>query len=371
MTHPRDGADFFQTRYIREHLKLLPANSLSFDELFTHYNDAGFLYQEKRKNLLPHLDLIRHNWNLGWAAGRDIMWTLIYQEERLNKMGTVTTWKTTANSWQSQHLTSQQYAAGVLHLLLAAQDEGIHINTGSAQNWYSPTNNFAMKVYGRMERILGADCADSCLLNYLQVDPFTLKHTSGRYKIHRCTDKDHTMIQLLAEQYRGRVYCAAEDLNTCDVEMSGLNQEYQKFGLSRKRYIWVAVEKDGGNPKGMIIAYRGPFGFNFSFLENRCDLMVAPSISQDHRRHVCRLLVHSAAFAYFDDTSFPEYPIHHMVVLTDALCSEVLTELGAVRTRQYYQGIWMNPGFEKWKDYMRRVFSIVLKRENAKKAVSR
>ncbi len=362
--------DCFETRYIGENLKLLPINSLSFDELYAHYHETGFLYPSKLEKMSPHFDLIKQNWERCWAGGRDLMWTLTYWEERLNKMGTVTVWKTTGNSWQSQHLTSQKYAVGILYLLLCAQDEGMLMNYGSGQNWYSPTNGFAMKIYGRMDRVLGADCAGTFLLNYLQLDPGLIKHSSTSFKTTRCTEKNTLAIRHMAELCRGSTYCKAEELDSWDVELSILDGQYQRHGLSRKRYVWMAIEKASLEPKGMIIAYRGPFGLNFSFLENRCDLMVDPSLSQDHRTDVCRVLVGKASQAYFGLTSSPEYPISHLVMMADDPCTAALIDLGAVKTRQYYQGIWLTPGFKKWKKYMERIFSPVIKRYEKKCAIT-
>ncbi len=354
--------DIFNPRYISQNLKLLPANSFSFDQLYSHYADSGFLYPEKLKKLSPHLDLIRDNWTKGWAAGRNILLTQIYREQRLNKTGTVTVWKSTGGGWQSQHLTSQNHAVGILYLLLYAQNEGIFSNYGSAQNWYSPTNKFAMKIYGRMDRVLGAATADSRLLNYLQVDPSRLTQSSGAYTVVRCTDEDLPRVRHMAELCRGRTYCRAEELDIPDLELERLDSQYRKYGLGRRRYIWIVLEKISQKPKGMIVAYRGPFGFNFSFLENRCDLMADPFLEQDERTVVCRILMCRAARVYFNRDSSLPYPIRHLVVMADDNCCAALKLLGAVKTRQYYHGIWLNRGFERWKKYMRRIFSPVIKR---------
>lgn len=357
-----DPALFFETRFVTPHLKLMPANSLSFEELYSHYFEVGFLYPEKLKKLSPHIELIRENWEKGWAGGRGVLWTLVYREERFNKMGTLSAWRTTAQGWQSQHLTSDQHAAGVLCLLLSAQDEGVYLDYDCAQNWYSPTNSFAMKIYGRMDRVLGEDKASSHLLNYIMIDPTPLRSVSLDFSVIRCKKKDIANVKFIAEQCRGSAYCMAEELNNCDFELSRLDSMYQKLGLRRKRFVWIAQDKATGSPKGMVVAHRGPFGFNFSFLENRCDIMVCPELNLTQRKEICRILLAKAARAYFDQRAFPEYPIHHLVVLADNTCVGPLSDLGGVKTRQYYQGIWLNKGFKMWKRYMMRVFSPVIKR---------
>ncbi len=353
---------FFDTRYVTPHLKLLPANSLSFDQLYTHYLEAGFIYPAKLEKLLPHFDLIRENWTRAYAAGRGLLWTIAYEDERYNKMGTVTAWRATINGWQSQHLTSRNHAAGLLYLLLAAQDEGILTGCASGQNWYSPTNAFAMKIYGRMTRVLGEDCADAQLLNYFLVDPSGLRSESREFKVVRGRQEDQDMVRQTCERLRGRVYCEAEEIDGSDIELDALDRAFRRYGLRRRRFIWMALDKGSDLPVGMVMAYRGPFGLNFSFLENRCDLMVAPDLDPGRNEAVCRILMAKAAQAYFDSSSLPEYPLSRLVVMAPENCEQAVADLGGIKARQYNQGIWLNRGFEKWKKYMMRVFSPVIQR---------
>jgi hypothetical protein len=113
-----------------------------------------------------------------------------------------------------------------------------------------------MKVYGKMN-IMGTEYADSCLLNYLQIDPILLNSSSDSFTIIKCTNKDYSTVRNVAEHFRGSIYTKAEQLDQPDVELSQMDAQYRKYGLSRKRYIWIAVEKSSRKPKGMILAYRG------------------------------------------------------------------------------------------------------------------
>ncbi|MFH1154143.1 MAG: hypothetical protein V1793_10010 [Pseudomonadota bacterium] len=353
---------FYESRDISHSLRILPANCLTFDELYAHYRDVGFLYPKKLERLSPHLDLIKQNWERAWSAGRELMWTLAYIEQRNNAMGTVTTWRTAEGGWQAQHLTSQKNPAGVIFLLLSAQDEGMIMNYNSGQNWYSPTNKFAMRIYGGMADMLGENLAFSCLLNYLELNPRLLSKADTHFKTVECTDRDSGLIKDMAILCRGKVYCDGEELAGDDMGLSALDKRYRKYGLSRKRHIWLAIDRTNSEVKGMIIAYRGPFGFNFSFLENRCDVLVHPGVDENQREKVCTLLLRTASEAYFNDASSPEYPISHLVVMADDPCAATLTRLGAVKTRQYNQGVWLRQGFGAWKQYMEKVFDRVMQR---------
>jgi hypothetical protein len=54
---------------------------------------------------------------------------------------------------------------------------------------------------------------------------------------------------------------------------------YRALGLRRYRRIWLAMMDGHDAPVGAAIAYRGPLGFNLSFLENRCDVLLDPAYS--------------------------------------------------------------------------------------------
>ncbi|MCP4163457.1 MAG: hypothetical protein GY760_25645 [Deltaproteobacteria bacterium] len=340
-------------------LKILPLNKISFEELFAHYSEVGFLYPEKLNKLQPHLALIKKNWEKGWSGRSDILCTLIYRDEALNKRGTFSAWKTSGNGWFSQHLTSQNHAAGLLSLLFNAQNISIIMKYGSVQHWSSPTNEFAMNNYGNLNTI-GSEHAESSLLNYLQIDPSELNPSTNLFTIQKCTNKDHSVVCKIAESFRSKIYCEAEGLDQYDIELSMLDAQYKKCGLSRKRYIWIAIEKSTCKPRGMIIAYRGPFGFNFSFLENKCDLMLDPHLTQNQREDICRLLVYNASQVYFDCNTSLRYPLKYMVVLTDDQSSIALEDMGAVKTRQYNQSICLEKGFNKMNEYMKKKFLPVI-----------
>lgn len=356
---------FFNRRYIGESLEILPANCLSFNALFNHYLEVGFLYEKKLKRLNPHRDLIRQNWDLAMTAGRELMWTLVYKEHRNDTIGTITSWRATNNGWVGQHLASpgkRQNLSGVVALLLSAHSEGERGHYYACQNWYSPTNKDAMKIYGGMVEAVGRDQASCNLLNYLEVNPEKLDRAGGSIDIVKCTQEDQSMIISLAERCRGDVYVKGEELDHSDLELSLLDGYYRKFGLGRRRYLWKATDISTGVTLGVIIANRAPFGLNFSFLENRCDLLVNPELDKSLCRKVCSLLIRGACDAYFNQNPDPEYPLKHLVVLCDDGCSETLGDMGAVLARQYHQGIWLSGGFPKWKAHMESVFELVIKR---------
>jgi len=363
-----DGSDqelrleLFKERDITEFLKILPANSLSFSKLYKHYEKTDFLYLGKKKWLTPNKDLIQKNWEKGWRAGREILWTLAFKDTKSNKIGTVTSWRNTRIGWLSQHLTSEGNPVGVISILLSAQGEGILMKYNSGQNWYSPENKYATKLYSKMVNSVGLANSSSTLFNYLEIDPEKIKSSTKSIRIVRCVNENRNGIGELAKKLRGRVYYEAEELAEKDIELLSVDEMYKKHGLRRKRYMWLAFFTGQSEPVGAVLAYRGPFGFSFSFLENRCDLLVDEALNEALRGDVCEALIKNAAMAYFDSDLNMEYPLKHIVVIADDQCAKALENLGVVVSRQYYQNIWLREGFLAWHNHIEKIFERVVRR---------
>jgi hypothetical protein len=56
--------------------------------------------------------------------------------------------------------------------------------------------------------------------------------------------------------------------------LNAVDELYRGVGLRRTRHVWLAYRANKEEPVGAAIAYRGPLGVNFSYLENRCDLLL-------------------------------------------------------------------------------------------------
>src|SRR5205814_8955322 len=76
-------------------------------------------------------------------------------------------------------------------------------------------------------------------------------------------------LSVIASVARGSIYVAAEQLLT-DPELTEVDQLYREVGLRRSRRVWLAYREYKDEPIGAVIAYRGPLGLNFSYIENRC-----------------------------------------------------------------------------------------------------
>jgi hypothetical protein len=325
-------------------------NEISIAELFELYEQANFLYPEKKKRIYPYLSLIRQNWEAALKADEDILWIITYQTPDAKHRASVTVWRTTQNGVFAQHLTSTGAGAGVGKIMLLAQAKVISKNYISAQNWFHPGNKFANKVFKTAIEHIGETSASLNLFHYLAVTPSLSKISSNAVKIVRCSNKQPYNIHELAIKTRGKVYAEGEELGNEDIELESVDEIYRKAGLSRKRFIWAAFIPSCSEPVGAAIAYRGPFGLNFSLLENRCDLLVDQSLNTSQRESLINALLWNAKEAYQD------FPLNFMPVTADNNCAGILISSGSTHMRDYYQGIWLKDGFTAWYKHIEKIY---------------
>jgi hypothetical protein len=159
----------------------------------------------------------------------------------------------------------------------------------------------------------------------------------------------------LAEATKGHVYVAAEELEG-DVSFKALDLLYRRVGLRRTRQVWVAYNKRQNRPVGAAIAYRGPLGLNFSFLENRCDLLLAPSLSEKDLGSAAAALLNAVLTAY------ENFELEHIPVIASEDNVSVLLNLGAEFIRRYCQCIWLKSSYPRSYRHVDSFYSKILDR---------
>jgi hypothetical protein len=130
---------------------------------------------------------------------------------------------------------------------------------------------------------------------------------------------------------------AAEQLAT-DPELTDVDRLYREVGLKRTRQVWLAFKGNKEEPVGAAIAYRGPLGLNFSYIENRCDLLLHPTLPESDAVDVVAPLLRAATSAYED------FELDTIPVIAEEIASPALSKLGAEFLRHYCQGTWLQEG---------------------------
>jgi len=331
----------------------LQMNNVDPAVLFDRYERGGFLYPKKRQLLDAFMPEITANWRKAIQAGDKILWYVTHEAPD-GAWATMCVWKSTHTGWVVQHLVSQSPSAS-RHVLLSCQSREIQQSESNAyQNWFQPSNRSARALHGTIETNVGVEFASVRSYDYFSLPQ---KCTPGEIKcginIRLCGRDEQSVLCSLAEQERGSVYVKAEELDHPDFELHAVDELYKSVGLRRYRRIWLAWLPGASTPCAAAIAYCGPLGFNFSFLENRIDLIFAP-VWNDEKLQVSRCLLSAASEVYCG------HPPRHLLVTTVDTHREVMERLGGTLPRTYCQSICLRPGFPDWYQHVEKTYQRIM-----------
>ncbi len=314
-------------------------NAVTPETLFARYAEAGFLYESKLARLKPFMPRITENWRKALRAGELVHWIATFERPELGAWASISSWRSTHGGWNTQHLVGIGGPAGSRAVMLAGQAVRIRDGFDSAhQNWFRPENRFPNRLFGSIVNSVGEDHAAVVPHQMLSIPVARARFLLGHHTVRPQEQPEEVGVHSLAVATRGAVYASAEELDHDDLLLAQVDDLYAMVGLRRYRRIWVAWQ--GDTPLGAAIAWRGPLGFNFSFLENRCDLLLAPKLSFAHREAVARALLAKASTCYRD---FEPAEIPIVVLDCDA---PAVVAAGATPIRHYTQSIWLKDGFE-------------------------
>jgi len=312
-------------------------NALPVDEIFALYERTGFLYPDKAARLLPHLEQVKENWRRMLRGGESLLYVLTAGDAKHGR-ASIAVWRTARNGWTSQHLVSENnpYASRAVMLSGSAASflKGVD---KSHQNWFRPENRFPSRVFGSMVQTIGESFSSVQRHLYFALSRKVVLPTQKGIRIVPYSPSQKEPLSTIATAARGSVYVTAEELRE-DVEFKAVDEMYRKVGLRRTRRVWLAYRGYKDEPIGAVIAYRGPLGVNFSYIENRCDLLLHPTVPDSEVYGVasCLLKVATSAYQGFELNAIP--------VITDQIAATAMTQLGAEFLRHYCQGIWLKGG---------------------------
>src|SRR2546430_16608633 len=103
---------------------------------------------------------------------------------------------------------------------------------------------------------------------------------------------------------------------------------------------------------GAAIAYRGPLGVNFTYLENRCDLLLHPTLPESE------VLAAAAALLMASSAAYEDFELDEIPVIAEEMATHVLLNLGAEFLRQYCHGFWLQDGHPL---FFRQVYGVYSK----------
>jgi hypothetical protein len=256
----------------------------------------------------------------------------------------------------SQHLVCENNPYASRAVMLAAAAASIRKGCDlSAQNWFRPENRFPARVFGSMVQTIGESLSSVQRHSYFALPRTLSLSTEKRLRVVPYSPSHKEALLEIAHAARGSIYVAAEELEQ-DVELNAVDELYRGVGLRRTRHVWLAYRANKEEPIGAAIAYRGPLGLNFSYLENRCDLLLHPTLPESEVSEAASSLLMASCAAY-EDFELDEIP-----VIAEEMATHVLFKLGAEFLRHYCQGIWLKDGHPRFYRHVDGFYSKLLKR---------
>ena len=316
-------------------------NGISVKELFAKYEALGFIYPAKKKRLAKLMPLIEDNWNRLLKITPAILQIVSYQQNNKD-FGTMCMLKSSNNGWLNHHGIANKLPAIALAFLTAQQVHLENEEMQSSQIWFRPNNRIMSRICNRALANVPKEFSFNRTLNYLEFCPKKTFSKSREIIIERYATEHKNIFESFLQEERGTAFLEGEELNSNDVELSSLNKIYNQVGLERYRRIWLAFDQSHATLLGVVIAYKGPIGLNFSFLENRCELIIKSTLGKATMKKVVAQLVARITPQYQD------FQLGFIPVIAEDNIAQILVQLGGQIIRQYTQYLWTRPGFQDW-----------------------
>ncbi|MEV8319595.1 hypothetical protein AB0Q95_36105 [Streptomyces sp. NPDC059900] len=312
----------------------IAVNEIDGIELQAMYEEAGFLYEQKRKMLGSNLALVRANWDRALRSPDDLF-TLVYCSDERGAWAAITLWRAAEHTYALTSLVSNGKNPYVTRAAVVAGYR--HLSDAGAQfrsSWFRPGHpvaaDFAHRVAEDRDNTTVVDL-DYCPyrpggdLRYPEID---VERLDGSLS------DDH--LRLVAEA-RGALYAPAAQLTGPDARWDELDRIWGRCGLRRYQVPLAASVR--GRLVGLALCQRGPFGINPSLLENKCDLVLDHTADPAVLRKAAAALLHRTREVYRD------YPGAPVPVMSAPRTTRVLTGLGLHPTRKYAEIITTRRGF--------------------------
>jgi hypothetical protein len=323
------------------------------DEIFDIYKDSGFLYPQKSETLTPFWSSIRQLWNRLMEVKPPL---LVAGIEGRHKRSTGAIWRSTKRNWFLQHLASKGDAFGTASLVMGAI-AALYLpgEADGFQVWFRGDNKLPNRLFGSVlfEGTPGNQDSAARTYNYCIVRKSDLKSMQfSGLEVMPCDDSTASVARALVAEARGTAFVNVEELEA-DPFLTAIDAQFQCEGVRRYRQIYVALKAN--QPVACAIAFRGPLGLNFSFLENRCDLVLKPGLKPSESSAIVEALLSHVVDAYSDFE--PEW----IPITTETPVADLPAMIRPIRA--YTQAICLRPAMPRFYDGLRGIYTRLLARQ--------
>ncbi|MFC1836256.1 hypothetical protein ACFL2Q_16310, partial [Thermodesulfobacteriota bacterium] len=242
--------------------------NMTFHDVFRLYENAGFIYPEKKQALKPYLAEIEVTWNRLLSCSNDV-----FHYECSAKNGSQSSSICMAQyadrTWLVQHAVGVHDPRGVLgNLVGIAQWVDSHPCCDFVRFLYRPTNKWPKFIFGSLMRKLPEECYEYQVYDYHTgtFAPGILLPTVNGAKIDYLSYHDFAEFERLLQGHHSDLDLDSKSLRESEMRLPATADKYAAAGLIRERDVLVATE--GSEIVGYSLLDYSSLGINYSFLFN-------------------------------------------------------------------------------------------------------
>lgn len=264
------------------------ARDVTFEEIWTLFQDSGFLYPEKIARLAPVLPEIKHTVRTLLQENGHLMATVALREEQtLEAHMNILRWYD--KTWIVQHLAALPLSARTMsasaRLTLGFTFYGrLRPDIVWSKMYFRPNNPWPARVFGGYaKRIDDPATSDLRTFHYL-VAPTSAPAPSltGEIEVRNATAADAALIETWFTARGRSAEVQANQLQASCSALATISQAYDRAGLLRRREALMAERN--GRVTGFALLEMASLGMNFSELTNAFTVHLLDETDTETRR---------------------------------------------------------------------------------------
>lgn len=312
---------------------------ISSTEFISLLTDMHFIYKDKEALILPYIGVIQHTWDILLRSPSGIAkHTFLFSGKIIKAL--CSSWRSSINCWCVQNGVAHNIRDYVRVIVSQSYKLLEEPSASYIQTWFRPDNTIVCKMCGLDSPLRNIDGVYSDVNSCLQWAPRTDIGEIGDLALLAWGVVNKTAFKNFIIDNRSSLFYEEEDFED-DPFFENVNKLFHKAGLTHRREIDVISSSSG--IQAVILSYFSSPGINFSFLENRTEVIVGSNVT-----------ITSELIAMIGETVRKSNK-GRMVpapIITERRTGNILISNGAILQREYERYIWTKDTYKKLYEYI-------------------
>ena len=312
---------------------------ISSTEFISLLTDMHFIYKDKEALILPYIGVIQHTWDILLRSPSGICkHTILFSGKKITAI--CSSWRSSTNCLCVQNVVAYNIRDYVRAIVSQSYKLIEDPSVSYIQTWFRPGNTIVCKMCGLDSPLCNIDGVYSDVNSCLLWTPKTRYGEIGDLTLLAGGVVDKTAFKSFIIDNRSSLFYEEEDLAD-DPSFENVNKLFHKAGLTNRRKIDVISSSSG--IQAVILSYFSSPGINFSFLENRTEVIVGRNVA-----------ITSGLIALIGETvrKRKKERIVPSPIITERRTGNALISNGAILQREYERFIWNRDTYKKLYEYI-------------------